>query len=67
MSGIRKGARLRATAAQIVDAVASAGRSLDAALADHEDRIAPDDRPLLRLLCYAYAQLTIYLYPSPLK
>ena len=52
MSGIKKGARLRATAAQIVDAVASAGRSLDAALADHEDRIAPDDRPLLRLLCY---------------
>jgi len=52
VSGIKKGARLRATAAQIVDAVVSAGRSLDAALADHEDRVAPDDRPLLRLLCY---------------
>ena len=52
MSGIKKGARLRATAAQIVDAVASAGRSLDAALAEHEDRVAAEDRPLLRLLCY---------------
>jgi len=52
MSGLKKGARLRATAAQIVDAVTGDGRSLDAALAEHEDRIAADDRPLLRLLCY---------------
>jgi len=52
VSGIKKGARLRATAAQIVDAVVSDGRSLDTVLADHEDRVANDDRPLLRLLAY---------------
>ena len=52
MSGIKKGARLRATAAQIVDAVVSGGRSLDAAIAEHEVPVAPEDRPLLRLLCY---------------
>ena len=52
MSGIRRGARLRATAAQIVDAVVSDGRSLDAALRASEDRVAADDRALLRLLCY---------------
>lgn len=52
MSGIKQGARLRATAAQIVDAVVSAGRSLDAALAENEDRVAAEDQSLLRLLCY---------------
>ena len=52
MSGIKKGARLRATAAHIVDAVISGGRSLDAAIAEHEVPVAPEDRPLLRLLCY---------------
>ncbi|MDH3751463.1 MAG: 16S rRNA (cytosine(967)-C(5))-methyltransferase, partial [Gammaproteobacteria bacterium] len=52
MSDIKKGARLRATAAEIVDAVAAGGRSLDAALLQREDRIAADDRPLLRLLCF---------------
>jgi 16S rRNA (cytosine967-C5)-methyltransferase len=52
MSGIKKGARVRATAAQIIDSVIRSGRSLDAALADHEESIAADDRPLLRLLCY---------------
>jgi len=52
VSGIKKGARLRATAAQIVDAVVSGGRSLDAAIAEHEVLVAPEDRPLLRLLCY---------------
>ena len=52
MSDQRKGARLRATAASVVDAVVAAGRSLDAALAEHEERVAPDDRALLRLLCY---------------
>jgi len=52
MSGIKKGARLRATAAQVVDAVTSSGRSLDAALAEYEVSIAADDRSLLRLLCY---------------
>jgi 16S rRNA (cytosine967-C5)-methyltransferase len=43
---------LRATAANVVDAVVTAGRSLDAAIAEHEERVAPDDRSLLRLLCY---------------
>jgi 16S rRNA (cytosine967-C5)-methyltransferase len=52
VSDIKKGARLRATAAQVVDAVASAGRSLDAVLAEQEGRVAIDDRSLLRLLCY---------------
>jgi len=52
VSGVKKGARLRATAAQIVDAVVSGGRSLDAAIAEHEVPVAPEDRPLLRLLCY---------------
>jgi 16S rRNA (cytosine967-C5)-methyltransferase len=36
----------------IVDAVVTRGRSLDAALADHEARVVPADRALLRLLCY---------------
>jgi 16S rRNA (cytosine967-C5)-methyltransferase len=48
----RSGARLRATAAEIVDAVAKHGRSLDAALRDMEARVASDDLALLRLLCY---------------
>ncbi len=52
MSDHRKGARLRATAAEVVDAVASSGRSLDRALASAEEQVAPDDRSLLRLLCY---------------
>jgi 16S rRNA (cytosine967-C5)-methyltransferase len=30
----------------------SSGRSLDAALAEHEDKVAADDRSLLRMLCY---------------
>lgn len=48
----RKGAKLRATAAEIVDAVVTQGRSLDAALQENEGRILPEDRPVLRLLCY---------------
>ena len=52
MSDPRKGARIRATAATIVDAVVTAGRSLDVALAEHEPQLAPDDRALLRMLCY---------------
>jgi 16S rRNA (cytosine967-C5)-methyltransferase len=48
----REGARLRAAAAQVVDAVAASGKSLDSALADHEARVAKEDRALLRLLCY---------------
>ena len=52
MSDIKKGARLRATAAEVVDAVASGGRSLDKALQQREDRVAPEDRSLLRLLSF---------------
>jgi len=48
----RKGAKLRATAAEIVDAVVMQGRSLDAALQSKERRVVPEDRPVLRLLCY---------------
>ncbi len=61
MSGIKKGARLRATAAQVVDAVVSGGRSLDAALNEHERHIADDDRSLLRLLCYGTLRRHWYL------
>lgn len=52
MAASKKGARVRAAAAETVDAVVSSGRSLDDALANFEERIAPDDRPLLRMLCF---------------
>ena len=48
----QSGARLRATAAEIVDAVVKHGRSLDSALQEKEGRVAADDLSLLRLLCY---------------
>ena len=43
---------MRATAARIIDAVLSDGRSLDAAIADLEIDVVESDRPLLRLLSY---------------
>jgi 16S rRNA (cytosine967-C5)-methyltransferase len=52
VSDQKKGAKLRATAAQVVDAVATGGRSLDIALAEFEGRVSAEDRALLRLLCY---------------
>ena len=52
MTGPKSGARLRAVAAEVVHAVAGRGRSLDTALAEHDDGVAAADRPLLRLLCY---------------
>jgi 16S rRNA (cytosine967-C5)-methyltransferase len=52
MTGIKRGARLRAAAARAVEDVVSAGRSLDAALAEQEQAMPPDDLPLLRLLSY---------------
>ncbi len=52
MSASRQGARLRAAAAEVVDAVANGGKSLDTALPAHETRVAEGDRALLRLLCY---------------
>ncbi len=53
MTGIKRGARLRAAAAHTVDDVVSAGRSLDAALAERGQQLPPDDLPLFRLLSYA--------------
>jgi len=52
VSSSQQGARLRAAAASVVDAVASGGRSLDAELAEAEVSIGEVDRPLLRLLAY---------------
>lgn len=46
------GAKLRATAAQVVDNVISKGRSLDRALADFQGQVSERDRPLLRMLSY---------------
>jgi len=48
----RSGARLRASAAQVVDAVVSSGRSLDRELIKAEPAVAQEDRGLLRLLCF---------------
>ncbi|NOX68182.1 MAG: 16S rRNA (cytosine(967)-C(5))-methyltransferase RsmB [Gammaproteobacteria bacterium] len=52
MSQSKTGARIRAAAAEAVDAVVSRGRSLDPAIAKAEIKLAPADRPLLRVLCY---------------
>ena len=46
------GAKVRAVAAEVVDAVVSGGQSLDAVIAKSEQRIGTDDRSLLRMLCY---------------
>lgn len=46
------GAKVRAVAAAIVDAVVHGGQSLDAAIANNEQRVGVNDRPLLRMLCY---------------
>lgn len=48
----RAGARLRAEAATIVDAVVQRGRSLDAVFDERDKRTNPADRPLVRMLCY---------------
>ncbi len=46
------GARTRAAAAKVVDAVVSEGQSLDAAIAVHETQLPPGERSLLRMLAY---------------
>jgi len=46
------GAKVRAVAAEIVDAVVSGGQSLDAAIVENEGRVTQNDRPLLRMLCF---------------
>jgi 16S rRNA (cytosine967-C5)-methyltransferase len=48
----RLGARLRAAAAKVVDAVVVHGRSLDGALEEHESSVDPADQAMLRMLCY---------------
>ncbi len=52
MGDKHNGVRVRASAARVVEAVRTNGRSLDAALASVEADTGDDDRPLLRLLCY---------------
>jgi 16S rRNA (cytosine967-C5)-methyltransferase len=52
MSDTASGAKLRATAAQVVDNVTSKGRSLDRALADFQGQVSERDRGLLRMLSY---------------
>jgi 16S rRNA (cytosine967-C5)-methyltransferase len=52
VSNKRAGAKLRATAALVVDAVISSGRSLDRALAEHESKVTERDLSLLRMLSY---------------
>ena len=46
------GAKIRAAAAEVVNAVVIHGRSLDAALAERETAFRQDDRSLLRFLCF---------------
>jgi len=46
------GAKVRAVAAEVLDAVVSGGQSLDTAIAKNEPRVAAGDRALLRMLCY---------------
>ncbi len=46
------GAKVRAVAAEIVNAVVGNGQSLDAAISANEKRVQPNDRSLLRMLCY---------------
>jgi len=52
MSELKSGARQRAEAAKAIDAVVSEGRSLDAVLAELDERINPGDRALVKMLCY---------------
>jgi 16S rRNA (cytosine967-C5)-methyltransferase len=46
------GAKTRAVAAEVIDAVASGGQSLDAAIEARETALPANDRPLLRMLAY---------------
>ena len=46
------GAKTRAVAAEVVDGVIAGGQSLDAAIAEHESKLAPSERSLLRMLCF---------------
>ena len=48
----KSGARLRATAAEAVDAVVTGGRSLDTVLQTAQQRLPDSDWPMLRLLAF---------------
>jgi len=52
VTGEESGARVRALAAEVIDAVTGKGRSLDAALEHASTGLGNADRALLRLLCY---------------
>lgn len=52
MNEIKSGARLRAQAAKVVDAVVTRGRSLDASLGELDEKTGPADQPLIKMLCY---------------
>ena len=52
MTSGKSGAWQRAQAARAIEDVVREGRSLDAALAACEERLKPDDRPLVRMLAY---------------
>lgn len=52
MIAAKSGARLRAEAAKIVDAVVNDGRSLDRALAKSDEHLTGADRAMIRMLCY---------------
>lgn len=52
MAALKSGARTRAEAARVIDAVVSDGRSLDWALARSDENVAPADRPIVHMLCY---------------
>jgi 16S rRNA (cytosine967-C5)-methyltransferase len=52
MDDNKTGARTRARAAEVVDAVVTHGRSLDVALPDAEQAITQSERSLLRMLSY---------------
>ena len=52
MSVNRNAARVRATAAEVVDAVVTGGRSLDASIRQHDEKVAEGDRALFRNLCF---------------
>ncbi len=52
MAESKSGARVRAVAAEALDAVVSGGRSSDAVLEDCAERVGPEDRSLLRMLVF---------------
>jgi 16S rRNA (cytosine967-C5)-methyltransferase len=46
------GAKVRAVAAEVVDAVVKGGRSLDAVIRENEIRLPANERALMRMLCF---------------